>query len=248
MLVACLLSGNGCSDARDDPVNEHFIELSFTVAARQDVEIELVFDSPLYAGARMGSNRGKKVRCEWCLTNPRMIAYHDTEWGVPLHDDVKLFEFMVLDAFQAGLSWSTILDKRENFRKAFAGFDPQRVARFNRRSVERLLKDAGIVRNRQKIESTIANAAEFLKVQEQFGTFDTYIWQFVGGKRRQNSYRTMRSIPANTKQSDAMSRDLKSRGFRFVGSTICYAFMQAAGMVNDHKVSCFRYPQIRKMG
>ncbi len=177
-----------------------------------------------------------------------MIAYHDREWGLPVHDDQRLFEYLVLDAFQAGLSWSTILNKRDNFRRAFAGFDPVKVARFNRRSTERLMRDAGIVRNRQKIESSVENARVFLKVQQEFGSFNSYIWQFSGGKPRQNKFRRMQDIPANTRQSDAMSKDLKARGFRFVGSTICYAFMQAAGMVNDHVVGCFRYRQIRKLG
>jgi DNA-3-methyladenine glycosylase I len=177
-----------------------------------------------------------------------MIAYHDREWGVPVHDDRKLFEFMVLDAFQAGLSWSTILDKRGNFKKAFDNFDPKKIARYDKRKVARLLKDAGIIRNRQKIEAAIANARAFLEVKRELGSFDKFIWQFVGGKPRQNRFTTMRRIPPNTKQSDAMSRELKKRGFKFVGSTICYAFMQAAGMVNDHVTSCFRYPHVRRMG
>jgi DNA-3-methyladenine glycosylase I len=192
----------------------------------------------------MTSGRKEKVRCAWCLSSPGMIAYHDREWGVPVHDDRKLFEYLVLDAFQAGLSWSTILNKRENFRRAFAGFDPSKVARFNKSSIARLMRDAGIVRNRQKIESSIENARAFLKVQREFGTFDSYIWQFVGGKTRRNKFKRMADIPANTSQSDAMSKDLKARGFRFVGSTICYAFMQAAGMVNDHVVDCYRYGHI----
>jgi DNA-3-methyladenine glycosylase I len=177
-----------------------------------------------------------------------MIAYHDKEWGVPVHNDRKLFEFMLLDAFQAGLSWSTILNKRQNFKKAFDNFDPKKISRYDKRKVARLLKDAGIVRNRRKIEATVENARAFLKVKQEFGTFDKFIWQFVGGRPRQNRFRTMRQIPPNTKQSDAMSKELKKRGFKFVGSTICYAFMQAAGMVNDHVVSCFRYPHIRKLG
>jgi DNA-3-methyladenine glycosylase I len=177
-----------------------------------------------------------------------MIAYHDKEWGVPVHNDRKLFEFMLLDAFQAGLSWSTILNKRQNFKKAFDNFDPKKIARYDKRKVARLLKDAGIVRNRRKIEATVENARAFLKVKQEFGTFDKFIWQFVGGRPRQNRFRTMRQIPPNTEQSDAMSKELKKRGFKFVGSTICYAFMQAAGMVNDHVVSCFRYPHIRKLG
>ncbi len=188
-----------------------------------------------------------KKRCQWCEVNDRMIAYHDKEWGVPVHNDRKIFEFMVLDAFQAGLSWSTILNKRKNFKIAFDNFDPKKIARYDQRKIQRLLKDAGIIRNRQKIEAAIANAKVFLKVKKEFGSFDAFIWQFVGGKPKHNRFRTMRQIPPRTRQSDAMSKELKKRGFKFVGATICYAFMQAAGMVNDHVVSCFRYPQIRKM-
>jgi DNA-3-methyladenine glycosylase I len=173
-----------------------------------------------------------------------MIAYHDEEWGVPVHDDRKLFEFLVLDAFQAGLSWSTILNKRENFRRAFDEFQPTKIARYTARSVARLLKDQGIVRNRLKVEAAIANAKAFLDLQSEFGSFDRYIWQFVDGEPRQNRWLTMRHIPAKTGQSDAMSKALKARGFSFVGSTICYAFMQAAGMVNDHVVGCFRYGKL----
>ena len=184
------------------------------------------------------------TRCDWSKVNDLMIAYHDTEWGVPVHDDRKLFEFMVLDAFQAGLSWAIVLNKRQGFRRAFTNFEPTRIARFNSRSVERLVKDERIIRNRQKIIATIENAKRFCDIQEECGTFDAYIWQFVGGKTRVNKWRTMQQIPSNTKQSDAMSADLKGRGFKFVGSTICYAFMQAAGMVNDHVVGCFRYKQV----
>ncbi len=188
------------------------------------------------------------VRCPWALANDRMVRYHDTEWGVPLHDDRALFEFLVLDAFQAGLSWAIVLDKRERFRRAFAGFDPARVARFNRRSVERLVADAGIIRNRQTIVATIANARAFLAVQEAEGSFDAFIWPFVGGRPRQNRWRTQRRLPARTAESDAMSAALKAQGFAFVGSTICYAFMQAAGMVNDHIVPCFRHEVVRRLG
>jgi DNA-3-methyladenine glycosylase I len=184
-------------------------------------------------------------RCSWSLGSPTMIAYHDAEWGVPVHDDRKHFEFLLLDAFQAGLSWAIILNKRDGFRRAFAGFDPVRVARFTARSVPRLLADAGIVRNRQKIEATIGNARAFLAVQEAFGSFDAYIWRFTGGTSRRNAWKRIRSVPARTRESDAMSADLKARGFAFVGSTICYAYMQAAGMVNDHLVDCFRYREIR---
>jgi DNA-3-methyladenine glycosylase I len=173
-----------------------------------------------------------------------MRQYHDREWGVPLHDDRRHFEFLVLDAFQAGLSWSTILNKREAFRRAFAGFDPVRVARFTARDRARLMKDAGIIRNRQKIDSTVSNARSFLETREREGSFDAYIWRFVDGRPRQNSWKTMKKVPATSRDSDAMSKDLKARGFRFVGSTICYAYMQAAGMVNDHVVTCFRHAEL----
>ena len=170
-----------------------------------------------------------------------MTAYHDTEWGVPLHDDRKLYEFLVLDAAQAGLSWQTVLLKRENYRRAFDNFDATKIARYNDRDVARLLADAGIIRNRLKVQSAIVNARCFLAVQEEFGSFDRYIWQFTGAKTRVNRFRSLGEIPAHTTVSDAMSKDLRGRGFKFVGTTICYAFMQAAGMVNDHLVSCFRY-------
>ncbi len=175
-----------------------------------------------------------------------MIAYHDTEWGVPVHDDRRLFEFMTLDAFQAGLSWAIILDKREGFRRAFAGFDPARVARFTRRSVARLLGDAAIVRNRMKIEATIGNAKAFVALQEECGSVDRFVWQFVGGAPKQNRWTTQAEVPVTTPESDAMSEALRARGFRFVGSTICYAFMQAAGMVNDHVVGCFRHREVAR--
>ena len=180
------------------------------------------------------------VRCSWA-SGELMIRYHDEEWGVPVHDDRTLFEFLILEGAQAGLSWSTILNKRENYRKALDGFDPERVARYDRRKIDRLLLDAGIVRNKLKIASTIGNAKAFLQVQKEFGSFDRYIWRFVEGKPRVNSPKSMKQVPARTSESDAMSKDLKARGFNFVGSTICYAFMQAVGMVNDHTVSCFRY-------
>ncbi|MFQ5703993.1 MAG: DNA-3-methyladenine glycosylase I [Gemmatimonadales bacterium] len=188
----------------------------------------------------------KKVlrRCDWCLGSDLMIAYHDEEWGVPVHDDRRLFEFLALDAFQAGLSWSTILNKRENFRRAFDNFEPAKIARYTRRRVAHLLSDAGIVRNRQKIDATISNAKAFLAIQAEFGSFDAFIWKFVEGSPKQNKWRTMKQIPATTMLSDVMSKGLKGKGFRFVGSTICYAFMQAAGMVNDHIVSCHRYDQV----
>jgi len=173
-----------------------------------------------------------------------MVAYHDTEWGVPCHDDQKLFEFLVLEGAQAGLSWSTILNKRENYRKAFDGFDQVKVARYTPKRVEKLLQDPGIVRNRLKVESAVKNAKAFLAVQDQFGSFDAYSWAFVGGKPKRNRFRSMKQVPATSKESDAFSKDLKQRGFSFVGSTIMYAHMQAVGMVNDHVTSCFRYNQV----
>jgi DNA-3-methyladenine glycosylase I len=182
--------------------------------------------------------------CTWPGSDPLMIAYHDTEWGVPLHDDRKIFEFMVLDAFQAGLSWRTVLRKREAFRHAFAGFDPKAVARFTEQDAARLMEDAGIIRNRAKIAATINNAQRFLEVQKEFGTFDRYIWQFCGGRSIVNHHADNGSIPARSTESDAMSKDLIGRGFKFVGSTICYAFMQAAGMVNDHLTSCPRHAAV----
>jgi len=181
-----------------------------------------------------------RVRCGWA-SGELMIRYHDEEWGVPVHDDRTLFEFLILEGAQAGLSWSTILNKRQNYRKAFEEFDPKSVAAFDRRKVQQLLRDPGIVRNRLKIASTIGNAKAFLRVQEEFGSFDRYIWQFVGGKPLVNKRKSLRQVPARSAESDAMSKDLKRHGFNFVGSTICYAFMQAVGMVNDHVVDCFRY-------
>jgi DNA-3-methyladenine glycosylase I len=170
-----------------------------------------------------------------------MIKYHDKEWGRPVHDDRVLFEFLILEGAQAGLSWDTILNKRENYRRAFDRFDAARIAKYDKRKVRTLLADPGIVRNRLKIASTISNAQAFLAVQKEFGTFDRYIWQFVGGKAKKNNRVTSRRVPARTRESDAMGKDLKRRGFRFVGTTICYAFMQATGMVNDHARHCFRY-------
>jgi DNA-3-methyladenine glycosylase I len=187
---------------------------------------------------------GKK-RCPWPSDDPLMIAYHDREWGVPLHDDRKLFEFIVLDGAQAGLSWRTVLRKRENYRRAFHGFDPVVVARYAEKDVRRLLGDDRIIRNRSKIRAAITNAKMFREIQKEFGSFDAYIWQFVGGKPVQHRFRRLAQIPATSREADAMSRDLKNRGFKFVGSTICYAFMQAAGMVNDHLVDCFRYREVR---
>ena len=185
-------------------------------------------------------NLAGKVRCSWA-SGELSIRYHDEEWGVPVHDDRTLFEFLILEGAQAGLSWNTILNKRENYRKAFDQFDPHRVARYDRRKIQQLLRNPGIVRNRLKIASTVENAKAFLRVQEEFGSFDRYIWQFVDGKPRVNQWKSLQQIPARTKESDAISKDLKRRGFNFVGSTICYAFMQAVGMVNDHSVDCFRY-------
>ena len=181
-------------------------------------------------------------RCRWART-PLAVDYHDREWGVPVHDDRVLFEFLTLEGAQAGLSWETILKKREAYRKTFAGFDPERVARFTPARIERVLKDPGIVRNRLKVLSTVGNAKAFLAVQRECGSFDAYVWRFVGGKPRVNRRRSLKRIPSRTPQSDALSRDLLRRGFKFVGSTICYAFMQAVGMVNDHTVDCFRYHQ-----
>ena len=183
------------------------------------------------------------VRCGWA-TNPLSIRYHDKEWGVPAHDDRTLFEFLILEGAQAGLSWDTILGKRENYRAAFDHFDAKRIARYDRRKLQSLLRDPGIVRNRLKIASAVGNAKAFLQIQKEFGSFDQYIWQFVGGKPKVNSWRSLEQLPASTPESDAMSKDLKKRGFNFVGSSICYAFMQAVGLVNDHAVDCFRYSQV----
>jgi DNA-3-methyladenine glycosylase I len=184
-------------------------------------------------------------RC-WNTDDPLYVKYHDEEWGVPLHDDNKLFEFLVLDGFQAGLSWLTILKKRDAFRKAFNDFDSEKIAKYTDEDVERLAKDSSIVRNRSKILATIKNARCFLQVQKEYGCFDTYIWQFINGKAIQNSLIQLSDMPAESDESKAMSKDLKKRGFQFVGPTICYAFMQAAGLVNDHLVTCFRYSQVQK--
>jgi DNA-3-methyladenine glycosylase I len=183
-------------------------------------------------------------RCAWPGADPLMIRYHDREWGEPTHDDAEHFEYIVLDSFQAGLSWRTILHKRENFRAAFAGFDPERIARFGKRDVTRLMKDAGIVRHLQKIEATIGNARAFLELSAAEGGFDRWIWQFVGGVTIRNAWSSSTEVPARTTESDAMSKALRGRGFRFVGSTICYAYMQAAGMVNDHITTCFRHAEL----
>lgn len=186
-----------------------------------------------------------KERCSWPGTKSEiMITYHDEEWGVPVHDDQKWFEFIVLDGFQAGLSWSTIMNKRENFHKAFDNFDYKKVAKYNQKKIDQLLQDAGIIRNKLKVQAAITNAQALMKVQEEFGTFDKYIWRFTGGNTIHNKWKKMSQVPATSNESDAMSKDLKKRGFKFVGSTICYAFMQSAGMVNDHVVSCFRHKEL----
>ena len=182
-----------------------------------------------------------KSRCDWGSQDELMIAYHDNEWGVPVHDDNKHFEYLVLDAFQAGLSWATILKKRENFRKAFDNFDFRKIAKYDKKKISGLLIDQGIIRNKLKIESTITNAKCFLEVIKEFGSFDKYIWSFVDNKIIKNKWTTIKQLPVTTKESDAMSKALKKRGFKFVGSTICYSYMQAAGLVNDHMMYCFRY-------
>lgn len=187
----------------------------------------------------------ERVRCQWARAQDELyLAYHDEEWGVPVHDDVTLFELLILEGAQAGLSWSTILRKRAAYRKAYAGFFPAKVARFDRARTERLLGNEGIVRNRLKIAASVANARAFLAVQKEFGSFDAYVWRFVGGRPQRNKFKSLKEIPAQTHVSEALSKDLRQRGFRFVGPTICYAFMQAVGMVNDHETRCFRYRQI----
>ena len=186
----------------------------------------------------------EKKTCSWPNDNPLMIEYHDKEWGVPVHTDQKHFEFMVLDAFQAGLSWAIVLKKREGFRKAFENFEIEKIANFDEDKIQELLLDASIIRNQQKIRATVNNAQRFLEIQKEFGSFDKYIWQFTDYKTKLNKWISMDQIPANSTESDEMSKDLKKRGFKFVGSTICYAYMQAAGMVNDHLVECFRYKEL----
>lgn len=183
-------------------------------------------------------------RCDWCGSDPLYVAYHDEEWGVPVHDDRKLFEFLVLESAQAGLSWITILRKRENYRQAFDGFDPEKVARYDEEKVMELLSNEGIIRNRKKIEAAINNAQRFLEVQKEFGSFDAYIWSFVGGKPKINAWKTLQEVPATSPESDALSKDLKKRGFKFLGTTTCYAHMQATGMINDHLVDCCRYGEM----
>jgi len=186
-----------------------------------------------------------KNRCEWCKGSPSLIKYHDEEWGVPVHDDRTLFEFLILEGAQAGLTWLTVLNKRESYRKAFSDFNAKKIARYGAKDVKRLLADAGIIRNRLKISATIQNAKKFLEIQKEFGSFEKYLWQFVGAKPIDHRVKAMKDIPVTTKESDAMSKDLLKRGFKFVGSTICYAFMQAVGMVNDHQTNCFKYSKIR---
>lgn len=181
------------------------------------------------------------TRCPWCLSSPEMIKYHDQEWGQPQHSDKQHFEFLILEAAQAGLSWSTVLKRREGYRKAFANFDPKKVAKYNKAKINQLLKDPGIIRNRLKVEAVVHNAPLFLQVQKEFGSFDNYMWHFVGGKPIINKWQSMSQLPATSKESDALSKDLKKRGFKFVGSTVLYAHMQAVGMINDHLVSCSFY-------
>lgn len=183
------------------------------------------------------------TRCPWPGQHTLAIAYHDKEWGVPVHDDYKHFEFLLLDAFQAGLSWNTILNKRENFRKAFDNFDFEKIAKYSEKKIEQLLMNEGIIRNQLKIRATVSNASAFMKVQKEFGSFDKYIWRFTGGKTMVNKVDKLSDVPAKTAVSDAMSKDLQKRGFKFVGSTICYAYMQAAGIVNDHWIGCFRHKE-----
>ncbi|HLZ52716.1 MAG TPA: DNA-3-methyladenine glycosylase I [Candidatus Acidoferrum sp.] len=192
-----------------------------------------------------GAGSSALVRC-WWATKEVNIPYHDEEWGVPLHDDRGLFELLILEGAQAGLSWDTILKKRARYREVFDGFNAEKIARYDKKKIRELLKDAGVIRNKLKIAATISNAQAFLRVQQEFGTFDAYIWRFVGGRPKQNSWKTHKRVPAKTAESDAMSKDLQKRGFRFVGSTICYAFMQATGMVNDHLVGCFRHAALSR--
>src|SRR5256712_2120465 len=185
-------------------------------------------------------------RCDWATlsNNPLMIQYHDREWGVPVHEDRVLFEFLTLEGAQAGLTWQTVLNKRENYRRAFHDFDPAKIARYRNEDVKRLLSDSGIIRNRLKVEATISNAKQFLTTRKEFGSFDKYVWRFVGGRPIKHRFNSLGQVPPATRESDAMSKELRKRGFRFVGPTICYAFMQAVGMMNDHTTKCFRYDQV----
>jgi len=206
--------------------------------------LELIYIHQPISIRRIINNMKEKKRCSWPSNDPLMIKYHDKEWGKPVHNDKKLFEFLVLEGMQAGLSWSTILNKRENFRRSFDNFDFNKVAKYNQKKINSLLKNAGIIRNKLKIESAVSNAKAFLKVRKEFGTFDKYIWGFVGGTPVNNKLRYLKDIQAKTKLSDEISKDLKKRGFKFVGSTIVYAHMQATGMVNDHIQDCFRYKEL----
>jgi len=185
-----------------------------------------------------------KTRCAWCGNDPLYVEYHDAEWGVPVYDDGKLFEFLILETFQAGLSWITVLRKRENFRKAFDNFDYKKIAKYSEKKYDELLQDAGIIRNKLKIKATITNAHNFMEIQKEFGSFSKYIWNFTNGKPIKNTYKTLSEVPATTELSDQLSKDLKKRGFKFVGSTVIYAHMQATGMVNDHTTECFRYDEV----
>ena len=187
----------------------------------------------------------EKIRCPWASNNEWNKIYHDTEWGVPLHDDAKLFEFLILDAFQAGLSWITILKKRDNFRKAFDNFDASIIANYSEDKLQALIQDSGIIRNQMKIRAAVSNAQAFLRLQKEYGSFDKYIWQFTNHQTITNHWLDHTNVPSSTKESDAMSKSLKKNGFKFVGTTICYAFMQAAGMINDHTISCFRYHEVQ---
>jgi DNA-3-methyladenine glycosylase I len=194
------------------------------------------------------SQKVQRKRCAWAQgSSVLMLDYHDREWGVPVHNDRKLFEFLILEGAQAGLSWKTILDRRQNYRRAFENFDARKIAQYAARDINRLLKDEGIIRNRLKIEATVENAKRFIEVKKEFGSFDEYIWQFVGCRSIHNKFKKIAELPAQTKESEVMSRELKKRGFRFVGPTICYAFMQAVGLVNDHTTDCFRYREIKKL-
>ena len=186
-----------------------------------------------------------KKRCEWCGDDPLYVKYHDEEWGVHVHDDKKLFEMLILEGAQAGLSWSTVLKKRENYKKAFSNFNPAKIAKYDQKKIDELLNNPGIIRNRLKVNAAVTNAIAFLAIKKEFGSFDKYIWQFVNHKQKTNKWKELKEIPATTIESDLMSKDLKKRGFKFVGSTICYAFMQAVGMVNDHMANCFRYKELK---
>ena len=196
---------------------------------------------------KLFSPTDNKKRCQWATGSPLEMDYHDSEWGVTVHDDRKLLEFLILEGAQAGLSWITILKKRENYRKAFDHFDATKIAEYNKEKIEQLLQNPGIIRNKRKIEAAIHNSQAFLDIQNEFGSFDAYIWQFVNGITIQNAWKSLHEIPAKTKESEALSKDLKKRGFRFIGPTICYAFMQAVGMVNDHLVECYRHKEIQNI-